>query len=106
MDLVGWFGPCRGCGPCRQGHGSCRGFGPCRGGADLIWGCRPCGGVDLIGRGMDLGGLDLVGRGMNLVGDVDPIGGMDSPDSYILKIFYVKMKESGPLRGACVGQAP
>ena len=31
---------------------------------------------------------------------------MDSQGGYILEILYVKMKESGPLGGACAGHAP
>ena len=38
--------------------------------------------------GVPLGGIDLVGR-----------GGVDSQGSYISKIIYVEMKESGPLGG-------
>ena len=39
---------------------------------------------------------------MNLVG-----GGVDSWDSYVSKILYVKTKESGPFGvGACTGHAP
>ena len=38
---------------------------------------------------------------MDLVrGAVDPRGG------YISKILHVKMKESGPIGGACAGRAP
>ena len=33
-------------------------------------------------------------------------GGVDSRGGYISKIFYVKMKEFGPLGGACAGHAP
>ena len=33
------------------------------------------------------------------------MGGVDSRVSYVLKILYVKMKESGPL-GACAGYTP
>ena len=33
------------------------------------------------------------------VGDVDLVGGMDSRGGYVSQIFYVKMKESGPLGG-------
>ena len=40
------------------------------------------------------GGVDLIG------GAVDPRG------SYVLKILHVKMKESGPMGGACAGRAP
>ena len=41
------------------------------------------------------------GGGMDLVG-----GGVDSQGGYVLKILYVKMKELGPLGGACAGRAP
>ena len=33
-------------------------------------------------------------------------GGVDSRGGYVSKILYVKMKESGPLGGACAGHAP
>ena len=39
------------------------------------------------------GGIDLVGEGV------------DSWGSYVSKILYVEMKESGPLSGACAGHA-
>ena len=44
--------------------------------------------------GFPIGGMDLIE------------GGMDSQGGYVLKILYVKMKESGPLWGACTGHAP
>ena len=40
--------------------------------------------------GFPIGGVDLVGGGG---------GGVDSRGSYVSKILYVKMKESGPLGG-------
>ena len=33
-------------------------------------------------------------------------GGVDSRGGYVSKILYVKMKEFGPLGGACAGHAP
>ena len=39
------------------------------------------------------------GSGGFPIGGVDPVGGADSRGSYVLKILYDKMKESGPLGG-------
>ena len=39
-------------------------------------------------------------------GGVDLVGGADSRGGYVSKILYVEMKESGPLEGACAGDAP
>ena len=44
--------------------------------------------------GFPVGGVDLVG------GDVDSWGG------YVLKILYVKTKESGPIGGRAPGTPP
>ena len=44
--------------------------------------------------GFPVGGVDLV------------VGGVDSQGGYVLKILYVKTKESGSLGGACAGHAP
>ena len=44
---------------------------------------------------------DFPRRGMDLVG-----GAVDSQGSYILKIVYVKKKESGPLGGCVLGTPP
>ena len=37
------------------------------------------------------------------VDSVDLVGGVDSRGGYVLKILYVKMKESGPLGGRVPG---
>ena len=52
--------------------------------------------------GMSSSGGSRISRegGMDLVG-----GGMDSRGGYVLKILYVKMKESGPLGGRAPGSA-
>ena len=41
------------------------------------------------------------GGGMDLIG-----GGVDSRGGYVSKIFYVKMKELGPLGGHVLGMPP
>ena len=49
------------------------------------------------------GGSRISRRG----GAVDLVaGGVDSRGSYVSKILYVKMKELGPLGGACTRRAP
>ena len=39
----------------------------------------------------------MADSGFPVAGGVDLVGGVDSRGSYIVKILYVEMKESGPL---------